>query len=70
MIYPVDHKFKDADAVYSLTVEDVQVYAQEILERQLTTNEIIEVIDRLDEGINAHLDLIMRTVLTDIDEQN
>jgi hypothetical protein len=62
MIYSVGYKFNETDIAYSLTVEDVQSYAQEILKRQLTTDEIIDTIDNLNDGINVHLDLIMRSI--------
>lgn len=63
MLYPVDHKFKETDIVFSLTVAHLQDYAQEFLERQLTTDEIIEAMDKLDDGIHANLDEIVHAVL-------
>jgi len=63
MSYAIDHEFNKTDVVYSLTVEDVQCYAQDLLKRQLTTDELIDTIDKLGDGINIHLDLIMRAIL-------
>lgn len=42
---------KDSKRIYSLSVEDIQLVADEILNRKLDSNELKKVIDKLPENI-------------------
>ncbi|MDR0520939.1 MAG: hypothetical protein LBH00_03690 [Planctomycetaceae bacterium] len=66
MIYNRNHEFNDTDIVFSITAEEIQNYATDILKRHLTTDEMIAVLHKIDDGIRNTLDITMRAILEDL----
>ncbi|MDR2756481.1 MAG: hypothetical protein LBC20_12310 [Planctomycetaceae bacterium] len=65
-MFTSDHKFKNTDLVYSITVNDLQNEAASCLGRTLTTNEIIVIQDLLSDGIGETISFIYDAIFSEL----
>ena len=56
--------------IYLLCEEDIQEYAKEHLNRDLTEDEIMQAKKTIEYGIGESLPIIMKAVLTDFERSN
>jgi hypothetical protein len=55
--------FNDKDTLYRIIVEDVQLEAKRLINRKLTTKEILKTKKLIEWGINTDLDTILYTAI-------
>ncbi len=55
--------FNDDDTLYRIIVEDVQLEAKRLINRKLTTKEILKTKKLIEWGINTDLDTILDTAI-------
>lgn len=55
--------FNDEDTLYRIIVEDVQLEAKRLINRKLTTKEILKTKKLIEWGINTDLDTLLDTAI-------